>query len=162
MNDDINNQTNKELSELELQIQQLNEQLQAEKNKYVRALADYQNLQRQTDLWKTELISFANEKLVKKFLELADDFERASGTIKNEGLDLIVKKFYKILTDEGVEQLDLAGTAYDPAKAEVVGVENGDNDNVIVKQLQRGFSLNGKIIRPAQVIVSKKDNNSKE
>ena len=124
------------------------------KNKYLRALADYQNLQRQTNEWKTEFVAFANEKLIRRLLEVVDDLERAGEQFPNQGLQLIINKFKKILADEGLSLLELEGKDYDPGLAEVIGTEPGKVENKIVIIAQKGYKLGEKVIRPGKVIVS--------
>lgn len=124
------------------------------KDKYLRALADYQNLQKQTEVWKNDFLSFASENLVKKLLEVLDDLERAQETIQNDGLLLVITKFKKILASEGLDELKLEGENFDPALAEAVGAEEEKTDNVVIKVLQTGYKLGSKVIRPGKVIVS--------
>ncbi len=126
-------------------------------NKYLRALADYQNLEKQTQNWKEEFVQYANISLIKKLLEVLDDLEKAQEHIKDEGLQLVVNKLQNILKSEGLEELELEGKEYNPNEAEVVSTEPGDEDNKIVKVLQKGYRIKEKIIRPAKVIVSIKN-----
>lgn len=121
--------------------------------KYLRALADYQNLEKQTENWKNEFVQYANSGLVKKLLEVLDDLEKAQEHLQNEGLKLIIGKLENILREEGVEELELSGKEYNPAEAEVISTEPGEQENIIVKVLQKGYRLKNKIIRPAKVIV---------
>ncbi len=132
------------------------EELEETKTKYLRALADYQNLEKQTQVWKTDFVVFANEKLIKKLLEVLDDLERAEQELKSEGLTLITAKFKKVLADEGLTELQLEDKEYDPITSEVVSVEPGEEENIIKKVLQKGYMLGEKVIRPAKVIVSSK------
>lgn len=135
----------KKLSE----ITQLNE-------KYLRALADYQNLQKQTDTWKMEFLQYANINLIGKLLEVLDDLEKAQEHLKDEGLGLVVSKLTSILKDEGIEELDILGQEYNPETAEVVGTETGEENHKIAKILQKGYKIKDKIIRVAKVIVWEK------
>lgn len=124
------------------------------KGKYLRALADYQNLERQTAAWKEEFVQYSNVALIRKVLEVLDDLEKAQEHIKDEGLQLVVAKLKNILLGEGLEELELEGKVYNPTEAEVVTTEAGEKDNVVVKVLLKGYRLRDKIIRPAKVIVS--------
>ncbi len=130
------------------------QKLQELNDKYLRALADYQNLQKQTDSWKEEFVQYANSNLIIKLLAVLDDLEKAQDHIKDEGLGLIVGKLKNVLREEGVEELDLEGKEYNPAEAEVVSTEPSENNNIITKVLQKGYKLKDKIIRPAKVVVS--------
>lgn len=137
--------------------QELSGQIADLNNKYLRALADYQNLDRQTDDWKRSFVQFANLGLIVKLLEVLDDLEKARDTIKDNGLTLVVDKFKKLLENEGLEELELEGKDYDPNLAEVVTMEPGDKNDIIAKVLQKGYKIKDKIIRPGKVIVSKKE-----
>lgn len=141
------------VSELELKVAELND-------RYLRALADYQNLSKQTEEWKSEFVQYANSDLVKKLLEILDDLEKAQETLQNEGLGLIVAKFERTLEEAGVSTLELEGKEFDPALAEVVSTEPAHNSHtesekkdIIVKVLQKGYKLKDRVIRPAKVVV---------
>lgn len=125
-------------------------------NKYLRSLADYQNLEKQTQNWKAEFVKHANSNLIRKLLEIIDDLEVAQEHLADEGLKLILEKFKNILRSEGLEELDLEGKEYNPSEAEVVSTEPKEVEHIVVKVLQKGYKLNGAIIRAAKVIVSTK------
>lgn len=124
------------------------------KEKYLRALADYQNLERQTAVWKETFVQYSNVSLISKILEVLDDLEKAQEHVKDEGLHLVINKLKNILGAEGVEELDLEGKEYNPSEAEVISTESGDEDNIVIKVLQKGYRIKDKIIRAAKVIVS--------
>lgn len=134
------------------------------RDKYLRALADYQNLERQTAVWKEAFVQYSNVPLISKILEVLDDLEKAQEHIKDEGLQLVINKLKNILTAEGVEELELVDKEYNPSEAEVVSTETGladakamageRKDNIVTKVLQKGYKINDKIIRPAKVVVA--------
>ena len=124
------------------------------KEKYLRALADYQNLERQTENWKEEFVQYANVSLIRKLLEVLDDLEKAREHIKDDGLSLTINKLKSVLQSEGLEELELEGEKFDPNVAEVVSTEPGE-ENKIIKVLQKGYRLGIKIIRPAKVVCQK-------
>lgn len=129
------------------------EELKEVNEKYLRALADYQNLQKQTESWREEFVQYASSNLIRKLLEIFDDLEKAQEHIADEGLKLIIEKVQNILREEGVEELELAGKEYNPTQAEVISTEPGEKENIVAKVLQKGYRLRDKIIRPAKVIV---------
>ncbi len=129
-------------------------QIDEYKEKYLRALADYQNLERQTADWKQSFITFANVELIKKLLEVLDDLEKAQDHLKDSGLELVIGKLKTLLQAEGLEVLDLEGKDYSPEEAEVVSTQPDDKPNKVLKILQKGYKLKDKVIRPAKVIVS--------
>ncbi len=127
-------------------------------SKYLRALADYQNLEKQTQAWKEDFLKYANEDLALELLEVLDDLEKAQEHLKDDGLQIVLEKLIKILKNNGVEEIEVLNKEYDAETAEVVATEDGEKNNLVAKVLQKGYKLNGKIIRPAKVIVNKADN----
>ena len=134
-----------------------NNETQEFRNKYLRALADYQNLEKQTQNWREEFVKFANQGLISQLLEVLDDLEKAQDHLKDEGLQIVLDKLIKILKNNGIEELEVLGQEYNPELSEVIGMEPGDSDNIIVKVLQKGYKLNSNVLRVAKVIVSKKE-----
>ncbi|MCL4397769.1 nucleotide exchange factor GrpE [Patescibacteria group bacterium] len=137
----------KKIEELEAQVAELN-------NKYLRSLADYQNLEKQTQTWRDEFIKFANQGLIIKLLEIVDDLEKAQEHLQDEGLKIIIDKMKTIFKNNGLEEIEVAGQEFNPADMEAVQVEPGEEDHQVTRILQKGYKLNGKIIRPAKVVVS--------
>ncbi|MBI4099829.1 nucleotide exchange factor GrpE [Candidatus Microgenomates bacterium] len=123
------------------------------KEKYLRALADYQNLEKQTESWKTEFAQFSNLGLIRKLLEVLDDLEKAQEHLQDEGLNLIIGKLHNILREEGLEEIDVLGKPFDPITAEVISTEPGQEEHKVIKVLQKGYKLKEKVIRPAKVTV---------
>ncbi|OGK31524.1 nucleotide exchange factor GrpE, partial [Candidatus Roizmanbacteria bacterium RIFCSPHIGHO2_12_FULL_36_11] len=72
------------------------------------------------------------------------------------GLKMIKDKFVQIIRDEKIEELQVLGKEFDPHLAEAVDVVKGEKDNIIVEVLRKGYTLNGKVLRVAQVKVTKK------
>ena len=85
-----------------------------------------------------------------------DDLEKAEIFIKDPGLKLIFDKLKQVLKDEEVEEILLAGKEFDPHFAEAIEVVEGKEDNKIVEVLRKCYKFKGKILRVAQVRVSKK------
>lgn len=126
------------------------------KDKYLRALADYQNLERRAAEQLTIQQKKANKNLILKFLEILDDLEKGELFIKDHGLKLIKDKFVKILEEEGVEVIDVLGKPFDPQVAECIAVVQGSKDNIIIEVVRKGYRLNKEVIRVARVKVEKK------
>lgn len=147
MKQDKNDIKDTRVEDLEKQIEELN-------GKYLRALADYHNLQKQTDSWKEEFSQFACSSLVRKLLDVLDDLEKAQEHLKDEGLNLITGKLQNILGEEGLEEIEVLGKEFDPKTAEVISTKPGEQSNIIVGVLQKGYQLKDKVIRPAKVTVS--------
>lgn len=124
------------------------------KEKYLRALADYHNLEKQTQAWREDFVKFASSGLIKKLLEILDDLEKAEEHLKDDGLSMVIKKFKDTLFAEGLTEIKLEGQEFDPNLAEVVSTEPSEKPNIVNKVLQKGYDLNGRVIRPAKVIVT--------
>jgi molecular chaperone GrpE len=139
------------------EVNPLEAQLIEAQQKYLRALADYQNLERQMQVWKEEFTKYANQGLIRKLLEVLDDLEKAQEHIKDDGLAIIVSKLRAILAEEGVIEIEILEKDYDANVAEAVGTEKGEEEHKVVRVLQKGYSLKDRVIRPAKVIVSTKD-----
>ncbi len=129
------------------------------KEKYLRALADYQNLEKQTETWRDEFVTYANAGLIRKLLEVLDDLENAQEHLQDEGLKLIIGKLQNILKESGVEEIEILDKVFDPNLAEVVSTEpfaeaQGEpGENKVSKILQKGYMIKDKVIRVAKVNV---------
>lgn len=125
-------------------------------NKYLRCLADYQNLEKQTAAWKEDFVKFANQELVIKLLEILDDLEKAQEHLQDDGVQIIIDKLRNILKNTGLEEIVAVDQEFDPNLMEVVQTEPGETDHQVAKILQKGYILNGRVIRPVKVVVWQK------
>ncbi len=135
------------VADLELKVNELND-------KYLRSLADYQNLEKQTQTWRDEFVKFANQGLIAKLLEIVDDLEKAQEHLQDEGLKIILDKLTGVLKNNGLEEISAQEQKFNPEEMEAVHVEPGEEDHKVTKILQKGYKLNGRVIRPAKVTVS--------
>lgn len=121
------------------------------KDKYLRALADYQNLLKRVEKDKQDFVNYANARLIEKLLEIGDDFERAGKEIKHKGIELIYQKFLKLLSDEGVEKIAIGDTdTFNPEYMECI---EAAPDGKKIEVVRNGYTLKGKVIRVARVKV---------
>lgn len=127
------------------------------KSKYLRAVADYQNLERRMFEERREVETRAKSQLVSRLLPFLDNLDKAEMFIKDPGLKMIKDQFMQTIGELGVKEVPLAGTEFDPHTAEVIEVVEGNEDNTIVDVLRKAYSLNGKVIQHGQVRVSKKN-----
>jgi len=130
------------------------------RNKYLRALADYQNFEKRTFDEKTRIEKRANGNLIIKLLPFLDSLEKAEVFIKDQGLKMIREKFYQVLKENKVEEIQILGHEFDPFLAEAVDIVEGDKDNIVVEVTRKGYKYNDMILRIAQVKVSKKKINN--
>ena len=136
----------------------LKEEIETWKNKYLRALADYQNLERRISENRLEERSLAAGQFILKFLPVLDDLSKAEKDLKNEGLKLILKKAEDTLKSEGVEKIEVEGKFFDPQSMECVDVASGETENKVVSEVRSGYRQSDKILRAAQVSVGKNGN----
>jgi molecular chaperone GrpE len=125
-------------------------------NKWKRALADYQNLEKQVAMEKKEWIIFANRSLILELLPVLDNLQKSAEHLKDQGLQLTVDQFQKILADQGLEEIIIktGQTIFDCHQMECVETRKGKKD-IVLEVVQKGYKLHNKIIRPAKVIVGK-------
>lgn len=125
--------------------------------KYIRALADYQNLVKRTEEERYRLMDFANEILIQKLLPVIDDMEESVKHIKNEGLQKVLDKLLKILEDAGLQVISpKEGEDFNSDCHEALDTIKGKNGK-IMKVHRKGYNLNSKVIRPALVAVGKEN-----
>lgn len=145
-----------ELVKVKAELEEEKKKSEENKTKYLRALADYQNFENRVASQREELINNANKHLIIKLLSFLDNLDQAEIFVKDNHLKLIKDSFHKMLKDEGLKELEVKGKEYDPYTAEVIDMVEGEKANQVVDVLRKGYEMNGKIIRVAQVKVSRK------
>lgn len=138
------------------QCEKLNQEKEEWKNKYLRALADYQNFEKRVFQEKEKIEKRAGIGLAMKLLPFLDSLEKAEIFIKDQGLKIIAQKFVQILKDNEIEEIQVVGKEFDPHTAEAVDIVAGDKDNIVVEVTRKGYKFQDMILRVAQVKVSKK------
>ncbi len=139
------------------------EQLAVMKDRYIRLMADFDNMRKRQARELEEGRARANEQLLKQLIPVFDHFEMAlaSATAEDpfvQGVQMIATEFRKVLEQSGAEVIDasIEGTKVDPMKHEVLTMMPHDTipQGEIVSQFRKGWVLGGKVIRPAQIVVS--------
>jgi molecular chaperone GrpE len=138
------------------EIDSLKQQVEEFKNKYLRALADYQNLEKRVNEERFELMKIGNKNLLIKIIPFLDNLEKAEVFVRDPGLKISKDHFMQILNETGLEEIDLLGKEFDPNFAEAIDIIPGKEDNKVMEVLRKGYKFKDKIIRVAQVKVSKK------
>ena len=131
----------------------------------LRCMAEMDNLKKRLEKEKSELLQFANENLIKELLPIVDNLERAlehGGQLETpaplmEGLELVYQGFIKALTRFGVTPIECLGEVFDPAFHNAMMQEESTEvpDSTIIKELQKGYLLQHRLLRPAMVVVAK-------
>jgi molecular chaperone GrpE len=149
---------------LEKDLLDAKNELTEQKDKFVRLQAETDNFRKRLSREKEEFSQYANERLFKELLPIFDNFERAledpSNDIKSlkEGLEMILKQFSSFLEKEKVEPIEAIGKTFDPMIHEVLTSEESSEheENTIISQFVKGYTINNRVIRPSQVVISKK------
>ena len=128
--------------------------------RYLRLMADFQNYKRRVEKEKTDLYSYANEKLVTEMLDVIDNFERALeheevGDGFKEGMEMIFKQLSDVLKKAGLAEIPALGEEFDPNFHNAVMTEETEEyeSGKVSGVMQKGYTLNGKVIRPSMVKV---------
>lgn len=137
------------------EIINLRTQLEEVERKYKRALADYQNLERQTRESQIRFAKLATQGFVEELIGPYDHLLLAAKHVKDKGLDMVIAQFRQVFETQGLKEIHPLGQVFDPLKMEAVDTKDGEEGKVI-EVASRGYELNGIIIKPAQVIVGKR------
>jgi molecular chaperone GrpE len=137
----------------------IKQQLTELEDKYQRALADYQNLVKQTAKEKQEFAKYATEALIGELVPVIDNLEQAAGHLQDQGLEMVVKQFQQFLQSEGVEVINpQPGDKFDHTLhecLEIVGDKDKPEDTLAEITLKGYKYTSGRVIRPAKVKVYK-------
>ena len=131
-----------------------------------RLAADFENYRKRVEKEREDFIKFSKEDLIHEFLPIIDNFEMALHHVKNttepkkiiEGIELVERQFHNILKKEGLEVIETKGKKFNPRIHEAIMHEETDKhpEGFIIGELRKGYTLSDKIIRPAQVKISKR------
>jgi molecular chaperone GrpE len=149
---------------LEKELQETKDELDEQKDKFIRLQAETDNFRKRLSREKEEFSQYANERLFKGLIPIFDNFERAledpSNEIKSlkEGLDMTLKQFSTFLEKENVEPIKAIGEKFNPELHEVLTSEesNDHEEDTIISQFVKGYKINNRVLRPSQVIIAKK------
>jgi molecular chaperone GrpE len=131
------------------------------KNRYVRAIADFENFRKRTDREKADFFRYATASVLRDVLPVLDNFDRAldhaaEGDEFHKGVLLIYKQLYDVLQRNGLKPIDESGVTFDPNIHEAVVREEDDSvpNHTVVAILQKGYFLHDRLLRPALVKVA--------
>ncbi len=148
-------------------VKSVEEELKETYDRFLRVSAEFENYKKRSAREMSEFKKFANESLLKELLLIIDNLELAIDSSKDkknsnngliEGIDMTLKKLVKILGDFGLKQIESLEKTFDPNFHQAVMQEETDkhSQNTVIKELQKGYILNERLLRPAMVVVSKK------
>ena len=147
----------------EISAEEVKEEDEELNTKYLRLMADFQNFKRRTEKDKSEIYARANESIVTELLNVSDNFERAlsedtASADENflKGMELIFDQLKGVLEKFGVAEIKAEGEDFDPNFHNAVMMEDTDKveSGKVSEVLQKGYSLNGRVIRPSMVKVA--------
>jgi len=133
---------------------EVNKEAEEWKGKYLRALADYQNLEKRSQAEKQEIRTYAAEVVIARLLPVLDTLTKAASHVKDAGLELALKELSTTLAELGVEKITVVGKPFNPHEMECIEVVSG-KDNIVTEELLPGYRIHDKILRIAQVKVGK-------
>ena len=145
------------------QLEELQEKYDELNDKYLRLFSEFDNYRKRTAKEKIELSKTASESIMVDLLPILDDFERALQTMENketdanyEGVVLIYNKFKRTLEQKGLEEINAKDAVFDTDEHEAltnVPVTDESQKGKVLDVIQKGYKLNGKVIRYARVVV---------
>jgi len=135
-------------------------------DRYLRISAEYDNYKKRAQKDRTDLLNYGNERLIKELLPIIDSMERALNHVSNsedidafvEGLKLIYEQLLVSLKKHGVESIESLGQEFDPNFHEAMMKVESDkfDDNKVVEEFEKGYLLNGRLLRPSKVSIAQR------
>jgi molecular chaperone GrpE len=162
-----------ELSKVELlrKIQDLQKESEKNYDLYLRSQAEMENMKKRNRKEREDYLKFANESLIKEMLPVLDNLEKALSHSENEntvhalkeGIRLTLKGLKDSLSKSGLEEVKALGEPFDPCFHEAVSEMNDPKakPGIVITELQKGYVLNSRLIRPAMVVVNRQKTNDK-
>lgn len=149
---------------LDKRVAELEQELEKEKKEYLFLMAEFDNFRKRTLREKSELLKTASEQALSGMLPILDDFERGIKAAEDakdeasvkEGIELIYNKFLKYLEKNGVKVIDPEDKEFDTEKHEAISavpVQDAAQKGKIIDTVQKGYTINGKVMRHAKVVV---------
>lgn len=168
IDNDDNNVTNlkEDLAALKEELREARKSSDNNLNRLKYMMAEFDNYRKQMEKQIDSRIESGKAELLVKFLSLRDDYLRAlemakqskSETVVIEGLEGILKNFDSLLRSEGVMEIETIGTPFDPNVHDAIGFSHQDEieENIITKEIRKGYMFNNKVLRPSLVLISRK------
>jgi len=153
-NKDIQNQNDNKIQELETKLVEM-------ENNWKRALADYTNQQKRFNEEREEIRKRANEILLLNLLPIVDNMDMLLQHTNDMGFKMIAKELQKIVSMAGLEEINTLDKEFDVTTMEAVDSKEGEL-NKVLETKAKGYFLNGKLIRPAKVVVGKNINKEEQ
>jgi molecular chaperone GrpE len=167
-----NTSLEQEIQSLKDDLEQKNTEIKAAQDKQLRVYAEMENYKKRTARDQMEQLRYANEKLLKEFLPVLDNLERALSHIKEaqerspwaEGVELTYRQWLEVLKKFGVMPIASVGEPFDPSHHQAVTYldTNEYPENHVAEELQKGFLYHERVLRPSMVAVARRPSRSAE
>jgi molecular chaperone GrpE len=158
-----------DLAELQNRLQEKTQEAEENYSRLLRLAADVENLKKRQERERVDLLQYGNENLVKELLPVVDNLERALDHGRQlkapeallEGIELVYQGFLKALERFGVTPFDSVGQPFDPTFHNAMMQEETSDfpDCSIIKEAQKGYLMNQRLLRPAMVVVARNTHN---
>ncbi len=152
-------------SSLEEQLAAANARADENYEKFLLAVADFDNFKKRIQRDFDSMVSAQRRMLLERFLPVLDNLERAlqsnaGGDTLRGGVEQTMRGFEALLAGEGVKAIEVKGQRFDPRVAEAIGTSAADGvaEDTVVEVAKKGYTLGAELLRPAQVIVAKRSN----
>ncbi|MHB9038351.1 MAG: nucleotide exchange factor GrpE [Armatimonadota bacterium] len=156
-----------DMNALQAEIENLQASAQEAHDRYLRTLADFDNFRKRQREETTRACDFARIEVISNLLPIIDNFERSVQAAEAqhsydalvEGVSLTLRQLHDMLTKQGVEPIESVGQEFNPELHEALMRVDSDEypENTVVDELEKGYTLNGKVLRPARVRVAMSD-----
>ena len=162
---EINNKNLDKVKDLENELTELN-------NKYLRLLAENQNIRKNHDLEKEDILKYSSFSFAQQILTLTDNLDRAFQIFKNDdkfkkddfkniinGIEMIEKELKSTLEKNSIKYINCLDKSFDPNLHQAIGEKESDKAaGIIIEEIQKGYLMHDRLLRPSMVYVSKKTN----
>jgi molecular chaperone GrpE len=154
-----------DLSSLQAQLEKAQNEAQEHYERFLRTAAELDNFRKRKEREVSDLRKYANQNLLRELLNVVDNLERAIGATQDagttdglvEGVDMTLKELLKIFENAGVKPIEAVDHTFDPNLHEAVMQEENENipENTVIRELQKGYQIHDRLLRPAMVVVSR-------
>ncbi len=154
------------IKKMEARIEELEKEVEANYDRFIRMTADFENYKKRTAREMSDLRKFANENILKDMLSVVDNLERAieSGLKQDiekqtllEGVEITLKDLFRMFEKYGVKDFKSEGQPFDPVFHQAMMQEQTNDypDNTVLNELQKGYTIHDRLLRPAMVVVAR-------
>jgi molecular chaperone GrpE len=165
--------TDDPLKDMEARLESMEQELKDSHDRFLRVSAEFENYKKRAAREMNDFRKFANESFAKAMLNVVDNLDRAiesssgdnhSNSSVVEGVNMTLKEILKIFGQFGVKPFESLGKTFDPAVHQAVMQEESDNhpEKTILTELEKGYMIHDRLLRPAMVVVSKKTDSEKQ